>query len=209
MKNTTRYRVSNAFTILSDNDLIGFNTMLITCLTGNAAFPGLPVSIADLTALLEAFQDAVNAMALNSSSQLTAERDEARTALLDALRKTAAYIQSVALNSLSMLLSSGFSAASPSSSPTPLPAPVILLVQNLASTQVLMRLSPISNAKSYETQLSTDGGKTWVSGGISSQARRIVLKNLTPGMVYNIQSRAIGGSTGQSGWSTPVSLMAT
>jgi hypothetical protein len=188
MKTKTRYRVSNAFTVLSDNDLIGFVLAVITCLTGNAAFPSLPVSLTEVSALLAEFQDAVNAMALSSSAQLTAERDAARIALLDALRKTA---------------------ASNSTAQTPLPVPAILSLQNLASTEVLLRLSPITNAKSYETQLSTDGGKTWVSGGISSKARRIVLKNLVPGTVYTVQARAIGGSTGQSGWSTPVPIMAT
>ena len=72
-----------------------------------------------------------------------------------------------------------------------------------------MRLTPIDNARTYETRLSADGGKTWVSGGISPQARRIVLKSLTPGTVYTIQARAIGGSTGQSDWSTTVTIMAT
>ena len=73
----------------------------------------------------------------------------------------------------------------------------------------MLRLSPVANANSYETQWITDGGKTWVTGGITSQARNIVLTSLTPGTVYTIQARALGGSTGQSIWSTPVSIMAT
>jgi hypothetical protein len=62
----------------------------------------------------------------------------------------------------------------------------------------MLRLSPVDNANSYETQWTTDGGKTWVSGGISSKALRIVLTDLTPGTVYTILARALGGSTGQS-----------
>lgn len=69
--------------------------------------------------------------------------------------------------------------------------PTIIYVGNLATTQVLMRLTPVANANSYEIRLSADGGKTWLSGGVVSQAR------------------AIGGSTGQSDWSTPVTIMAT
>jgi hypothetical protein len=141
--------------------------------------------------------------------QATALRDETRIALLDAFRKTGAYVQSVALNSLSTLLSSGFAAVTTSTAQTPLAAPSVVSVSNLATTQVLLRLTPIPNARSYESRLSLDNGVTWTSGGISPQARRIVLGGLTPGKVYMIAARAIGGSTGQSDWSTSVTIMAT
>ncbi|HTX20260.1 MAG TPA: fibronectin type III domain-containing protein [Candidatus Aquilonibacter sp.] len=204
-----RYRVSYAFAGLSDNDLIAFIQTIITCLTGSATFSNLPVKLADLSALLAAFQTTVSNMALNSSPQLTALRDEVREALLDAFRKTGAYVQSVALNSLSMLLSSGFQNVPTQSPSSPLLAPTILAATNDGTTQVALRLSPVTNAKSYQIQLSTDGGKTWVNGGAFPQARRIVLTNLLPGTIYMIQAQAIGGSTGQSNWSTPISIMAT
>jgi hypothetical protein len=43
--------------------------------------------------------------------------------------------------------------------------------------------------------------------GIFTQARKITLPGLTPGQVYSVQSRAIGGSTGYSDWSDPISHM--
>jgi len=52
------------------------------------------------------------------------------------------------------------------------------------------------------------GANGWQAAGVFTQARRIVLQNLTPGTTYNIQARAIGGSTGSSDWSDPVSHMA-
>jgi hypothetical protein len=204
-----RYRVSYSFTTLSDNDLITFLQVVIICLTNNPAFNNLPVPITTLQTLLTTFQNAVNAMGQSSSPQLTAVRDEARMVLLDAFRKTGAYVQSVALNSLSKLLSSGFAAVSTSTAQTPLDTPSVASVSNLATTQVLLRLTPIANAKSYESRLSLDNGVTWTTGGISPQARRIILASLTPGKVYMIAARAIGGSTGQSDWSTPVTIMAT
>ncbi len=206
---TTRYRVSYSFTALSDNDLIAFIQVLIICLTGNAAFPALPVTIADFTALLTAFQTAVTNMGKNSNPQLTALRDEAREALLDAARKNGAYVQSIALNSLSMLLSSGYQNVPTQSPSSPLDIPTILAVTNNGTTQVMLRLSPVDNAKSYQIQFSTDNGKTWTLAGAYPKARSIVLTNLTPGTTYMIQAQAIGGSTGQSGWSNPVSIMST
>jgi len=80
---------------------------------------------------------------------------------------------------------------------------------NNGSTQLLLRLLPVLNAKLYQLQTSTDGGKTWVEAGMSTQARRIVLKGLTPGTTYSVRARAIGGSTGASNWSNPASVMAT
>ena len=47
----------------------------------------------------------------------------------------------------------------------------------------------------------------WVPGGISTKSRSIVMSGLTPGQVYSVQVRAIGGSTGYSDWSDPSSHM--
>jgi hypothetical protein len=163
----------------------------------------------DLQALLQALQDANNNVALGGSPNLIALRDDAQEALLVGLRKNAAYVQSESLDSLAKMLSSGYQNVPMPSASGPLDAPSILKVVNNGTTQVLLRLTPVANANSYEVQYTTDGGKTWISGGISSQARRIVLTKLIPGTVYTIQARALGGSTGQSLWSTPVSIMAT
>ena len=205
----TRYRVSYAFTELSDNDLMAFIQVLIICLTGNAAFPALPVKLADFTDLFTAFQTAVTNMGKNTNQQLTALRDEAREALLDAARKNGACVQSVALNSLSTLLSSGYKNVPTQSPSSPLDIPTILSVTNNGTTQVMLRLSRVDNAKSYQIQFSTDNGKTWTLAGAYPKARSIALTSLTPGTTYMIQAQAIGGSTGQSGWSTPVSIMST
>ena len=207
MKQT--YRVSYAFATLAVLNLMAFTQVVIICLTNNAAFTTLPVSLEQLTALLNALQDTNNNVTLGGNPSLIALRDEAQQALLVALRKNAAYVQSVSLESLSTLLSSGYQNVLPPAPSGPLDPPTILKVANNGTTQVWLRLSAVANANSYEIQYTTDGGKTWVSGGISSKARSIVLTGLTPGMVYTIQARALGGSTGQSIWSTPVSIMAT
>ena len=204
----TRYRVSYAFTTLPDLGLIAFIQTVITCLTGNPAFTTLTALLADLTTALTAFEAAVAAMAQNSSLLLTAQRDEARVTLLDAARKTGAAVQSIALNSLSTLLSSGFTNVIPPSAQTQLDAPTILSLNNYGTTKALMRVTPITNARSYESRLSSDNGATWVSGGISTQARSIVLGSLVPGTAYLIEVRAIGGSTGQSDWSLSAPIRA-
>jgi hypothetical protein len=195
--------------MLSVFNLIPFAQVVITCCTNNAAFPKLPVPIADLQALLQTLQVASNNATIGGGPNVYALRDEAQQALLIALRKNAAYVQSVSLDSLSTLLSSGYQVVLPPSPSAPLDTPTILKVANNVTTQLLLRLTPVANANSYAIRLSADGGKTWVNGCISSQARSIVQKNVVPGTVYTIQAQALGGSTGESPWSTPVSIMAT
>jgi hypothetical protein len=85
----------------------------------------------------------------------------------------------------------------------------IVGLSNNGSTQVLLQLLPVRNAKLYQVQTSTDGGKTWAEVCLSTQARRIVLSNLVPGTTYAVRARAIGGSTGASNWTSPGSIMST
>jgi hypothetical protein len=80
---------------------------------------------------------------------------------------------------------------------------------NNGTTQVLLRLQAVVNAKSYQVQISLDGGKTWVDSIVSPKANRIVIANLTPGTTYLVRARAIGGSTGASNWTAPGSIMCT
>jgi hypothetical protein len=74
------------------------------------------------------------------------------------------------------------------------------------SGQLTLRITPIANARNYQIQTQVgDGG--WQEAGIFSQSRRVVVANLTPGTVYNLRVRAIGGSTGYSEWSSVTSRM--
>jgi hypothetical protein len=69
-------------------------------------------------------------------------------------------------------------------------------------------LQAVTNAKAYQVQFSTGTG-AWQEAGIYPNTKGIVQKNLTPGTVYNMRIRAVGGSTQYSDWSATVSLMAT
>jgi hypothetical protein len=75
------------------------------------------------------------------------------------------------------------------------------------SGQLVLRATPVDNAKVYQVRL-TVGTNAPIDGGVFTQARRIVQPNLMPGTTYSVEVRAIGGSTGYSDWSDPVSHMA-
>jgi Fibronectin type III domain len=205
---TINLRVSLDFAGYSDADLDECAGNVVVSLTNNPSFPAPPVTPADLGALVTTFHNAVLA-ALPRGIQLIAAKNAAREALLDALRKIASYVQGIANHNLDVLLTSGFYANSTNRAQSPLIPPAITDLENLATTKLLVRLTPVTNAKSYNLQTNTNGNGAWSDAGVYTQARRIVLGNLTPGTTYNVRARAIGGNTGSSDWSAPVSLMAT
>ena len=198
--------VSLSFAQLPDAALAEFPGQVITGLTGNAAFPTPAVSLANLGTAKTAFEDALTAMA-NGGKQATATKDAARENLLNLLRLEANYVQGAANNDLATLLSSGFQAASNNTAQSPLAKPGILDILNEASTQLVVRGKPVANAHAYEAQVKNGAGG-FTPAGTFTQVRRLVLTGLTPGQTYTVQIRAVGGSTGYSDWSDPVSHMA-
>jgi hypothetical protein len=137
-----------------------------------------------------------------------AAQQEAREALVSALRQTATYITSlVPTLTLSQILSSGFDVINTNTTPYPLTQPVFTL-DNSTSGQLFVYLQAVTNAKAYQLQYSAGNG-AWQEAGIYPNTKGIVLTNLTPGTVYNVRIRAIGGSTQYSEWSATVSIMAT
>jgi hypothetical protein len=200
------YRTSLGFARLSDAELVTFTESLVTHMTGNAAFPTPLVPLASITTALNTFTTAL-ADSAQGGKPATAVKNAAREVLLALLRQEAAYVQSLAGDDLPVLLSSGFEAVSTTRTQIPLPKPVVDDIANNMSTQLAMRLKPVPTARAYEVRMSY-GTNGWQSVGVFTQARQIVVENLTPGTTYTLQARAVGGTTGYSDWSDPVSHMA-
>ena len=160
----------------------------------------------DLTTLRENFDAAVQASA-DGGMTLTAAKNDARQALISALDTLAFYVQSVARFDMTLLLSSGFQPVSSNRAQVELQTPGIEVLENAGRGVLLMRVSPIPNARGYQVQIKT-GSETWKDLGIFPQARRIELTELTAGAVYTTQVRAVGGLKLYSQWSDPSSHMA-
>ena len=135
--------------------------------------------------------------------------DALTTALADALNKDANCVEDFPGLTLEMLLNTGFLPASTNRASSPLDDTAIVSLLNNGTTQALLQLAPVVNAKTYQVQSSTDGGKTWAEACLSTQARRIVLMGLVPGTTYLVRARAIGGSTGASNWCSSGAIMST
>jgi len=200
-------RVLLGFADLPDTDLSGFGRTVGTKLQNNASYPTPVVAPADVLAKVDEF-DAAIAVAAQGGTQLTAAKNARRSELIEMLRELAAYVQSVAKNDLTVILSSGFTVNKTDRTRRPLSKPVIVNIDNFASTQLMVSMPPLDNARSYEFRTRVGDGD-WKTVAITTKARNVILGGFTPGATYDLQGRGVGGSTGYSEWSDPVSHMAT
>lgn len=204
MKTTTNLRVSHRYTRLSNTSFNIFAASVVIGMTNNPAYLNPLVPLDQLSLLQLDFEQKMLASVMGGPVSKAA-RNESRSALTDGLRRQGIYVQSVA-NGLSMLLSSGYSAASQNRAQTQLLKPWIRKILNEGTGKLLLRVSPIANARNYQVQVQVGGGE-WQEAGIFPQARRMVVASLTPGTIYNLRVRALGGSTGYSEWSPVTSRM--
>ena len=206
----SQLRVLLGFTNAPDHSVEETTGSVLENLYGNAAFPTPPVTKPALQTGLDDFAAAIAAQAQDGTAA-TAEKNNARDALTALLRQLAGYVQETCGNNLATLLSSGFDAVSTNRASVPLGPPTILSLDNGNSGQLLVKVTPIANAKCYEMRLAAvaPGGAPgpWQSGGLFTNSRGMPLNGLTPGTNYTVQVRAIGGATGYSDWSNPSSHM--
>ncbi|MGC3957735.1 MAG: hypothetical protein QM813_07230 [Verrucomicrobiota bacterium] len=201
-------RVSLGFAQFTDTQLSDFFTAVNTGLTGNTAFPNLPITLATLDALGTTFIEKL-AAAADGGKRAVAEKNVARADLVDALRQIASYVQAIAGNDLPVLLSSGFDPVATNRAQTPLPKPIVENIDNLQSTMAMFRLKPIPNMRAIEARRRVHATGEYQAAGLFTQARKIKQEDLVPGTSYDWQFRAIGGSLGYSDWSDPITHMAT
>ena len=205
-KHMNHLRVLLGFTNAPDHTLEETTLAVLENLYDNPIYPDPPVTKIALQAALTAFTAAI-AVQAQGGTAATADKENKREILVDLLRQLAAYVQDKCDNDLAKLLSSGFEAVSTNRASIPLEKPIIREVKNGISGQLLTRLGPVKNAKCYELRFAevAPGGALgpWQSGGLHTNSRSIPLNSLTPGAMYQIEARAIGGSTGYSDWSAP------
>ena len=186
---------------------------IIACLTGNKAFPKPPIPLVpavppdpdapvDLTTR-KARLDAAITACQGGGTLATSAKDAALQFALDGLDATAFYCQTTARRDLPMFLTSGFQPASKNTSQSELDTPSVLGVDNDKAGELDVHLTPIANAVGFEVQLLI--ANVWTTVKFSTQARTIALTDLTTGTTQQVRARALGGSTGQSQWSLPVS----
>ncbi len=210
MKNdqTQNFRIATGFGKDPDNDVVSLSLDVEDGLADNPAFPDLPVKLTDVATQRLTFVSSMTE-ARKLGTDRTRLKRAAKQALVDLLLKLAFYCQGEAIHNLDALLSTGFEIVSINRTSGPLDTPSILALLNNVSGQLTVRGQGVLNGRMYKVRTSTDGGKTWTEWPLFNGARLMVLKPTVPGTVYMVEVCAQGGSTGQSPWSNPVSIMAT
>jgi hypothetical protein len=199
-------QVAYKFAGLPDAELGNFTGTVLLKMTGNAVFPTPPTdaTLAMLDAARVDFSTKLNEAA-GGGMQETEAKNLSRQELLKILRKLAGYVQ-ITANTREDVLSAGFDTRSTNNAREPLAQPTGVQVKNGTEGQLVARTgSPVKNANLYEGRASIDGGTTWLASVFTGNSRRIIFEGLTPGAMYTIEIRALGGSTGQSDWSDSIS----
>jgi len=203
------YHVSLAFAQLPDPSVIDFAVGVHDGLLANVAtFATPPVTVVALKTAYDSFSSLL-AVANKGSVAQTAAKDASHDVLVGLLRQLGAYVEGVAQGDGAKIRLAGFQAIKHErGTQSVLDKPAIKAVENSATTQLKVRVIPVKNAHAYMVETSAGTGP-WQSAGGGTQARGIILQGLTPGTLYKIRVRAIGGSSGFSDWSDTVEHMCT
>ena len=201
--------VSLAFKKAKDPEVIPFAQGVHDGLGAHSTvFTALPVTLVALLAAITDFTNKYNASIKGSVAQ-THSKDAARVVLIGLLAQLAAYVEGVTQGNEDTIRNAGFQVASHEHGPqTPLAQPVIDGAINYAPTQIQLRLTPQPNVHGVKVQYRSAGG-AWQDGGGFSSTKLVIVKNLTPGTLYDFRVQYIGGSDGTSPWSDVVSHICT
>jgi len=204
-----RVRIADKFKTQSAEQLVTMAGAVITGLTNNPASPAPTVDLKTVQAAAD-YLNAALAAQTHGGTAATAEKNNKQEALITILRKLKHYVEDNCGNDLAVLLSSGFQAAATTRNRSPLANPSILSVDLGNSAELMLKVTPIARAKCYEVRMAAVGTGNvpapWQTAGLFT-ASRIMIANLVPGTIYVFQVRAVGGSTGYTDWSNPVSRM--
>ena len=184
--------------------LITYATRIVTCMTGNAAFPSPVPALTEVTTAINSLQNAETAALARTKGAVTT-RNEQRAALVALLKHLKAYIQvqadANAENAASIIESAGVAVTK-----TAVRRPRVFAAKpGTNSGTVELVTAAAGRRASYEWQYSADGGKTWVSVPSTLQARTTVT-GLTPGSTVEFRFKSVV-KAGESDWSAPVSLL--
>jgi hypothetical protein len=194
----------------SAEQLIAVCGGIIKGLTDNPAYPSPSIDLKTLQAAVDDLNAALAAQA-HGGKAATAEKKNKQEDLISIMRKLKHYVEDNCGNDAAVLLSSGFQVAQYTRSRMPLIDPSILDIDTGHSGELVLKITPIARAKCYEVRIAIVGaGNTpgpWQAAGSFTAPRSQKVLGLIPGTTYVCQVRAIGGSTGYSDWSNPVSRM--
>lgn len=174
--------------------------------TGNLALPEPPVAPAELTVKKGAFDQWI-VKAANGGKFETEQKDAARVDILKAVNKDASYVDMLCDDDEGIILSAGFEPVSGNRAQVVLEAPIIVAAAYGQAGEIKLRVKGDRNRKAIQGRIKAVGGE--YGPVITFQnSRKIIFEALLAGTSYVMELCGLGGSTGMSDWSEPVTKVA-
>ena len=204
------------FDRLSAPDFLVKSGSIVNSMTGNSHYQepwiGQGLTLDLLTAAYGNFQDAYHA-SLTKDTLKIAQRDVARIALTDLIKRLAMYLELISNGDTAMLATTGYDLRHDivrNNSNDLLPAPADFRVTHgQLSGSLNVQVSRLANAGSYEIHVAKDDPKiesNWQHAISSVTSTHIVITGLIPGQTYWLRVRGID-SNGGGVWSEPISII--
>ncbi|HYG23204.1 MAG TPA: fibronectin type III domain-containing protein [Verrucomicrobiae bacterium] len=202
MKTTKLYLDFSAY---NPAELTVLGDRVTNALNDKETYPNPVIPAEELATANGEFKEAIDAAATGDRVAIR-DRNQKREVLVRMLRQVGLYVQAVVDGDDAKLAASGFEVSVAARKPAVLDKPLIETVENRASRELAVSLRRVRGAKAYEVRMS-HGPEGWQMVGVFTQARNILLTDLTPGQTYTVQVRAIGAGNTTTDWSDPVSRM--
>ena len=204
------------FDRLSAADFLAKSGAIIVAMTGNSHYPepwaGQGLTLDQLKSAFTAFQDAYHA-SLTRDTLKIAQRDAARQALTDLLKRLALYLELIAQGDTAILATTGYELRHDivrNTGNTVLPAPSDFRVTHGQISGTLdVHVARLPGAGSYEVHIA-QGDPTiesnWQHAVSSVTCAHILIAGLIPAQSYWLRMRGIN-SHGGGVWTDPVSII--
>src|SRR6516164_4882394 len=195
----------------SDADLLKVLESVLQGMTNNSAYPNPPVALTDFKSAIDSFSVLVTD-ALDGGKKVNSAKRKQRGVVVKMVTQLGHYVEAACNDDVATFDTSGFTAVSTvRTPPQPVSGAKISWVDRGANSgQVLVRISPITGAVSYELRygLVGNGGAppaTWTTLPLAG-TKTVTVDNLTPGASYAFQVRGLG-RLGYSDWSDLVTFI--
>ncbi len=201
-----RKRTSRRFNQAPDLEVSKQAGKNIVGFTGNPDVPNPPATIAEITAKKDAFDQWI-VKAANGGKYETEQKDASRVDLLKLLNKDASYTDIMCDGDEGIILSAGFEAVNTNRSQVVLEAPVIIGASYAQEGEIKLRVKGDRHRKAIQGRIKPLGGEFGPVITFQS-SRRIIFEALLAGTTYVMELCGLGGATGKSDWSEPITKVA-
>ena len=186
-------KITNGYPRLSDSALLVKGKVIIAAMTGNANFPTPTPTLASISALIDAFEAALE-KAASGDRQAIAEKNQARETLINGLHLLGNYVLFTSANDEVVATSSGFKVAKTPEPRPPLQTPYGLTLENGVNRgELKLSFAKVQGAKSYQyeiTQAPVTPASVWQQ--LEGTVIKTMFSNLESGKEYYCRVTAIG-----------------